>query len=115
VFAAHVRSSDLFELVAPPSFALSVFRIAPVPVRAAVTPDELNAVNRAFHSALQTHHELLLTQTNLAGVFCLRLAVGAARTERADIEKAWGVLKAVAEDVLRQRGLEHAGDLVQKE
>lgn len=64
----------------------------------------LNALNRALHHELQTSHthEMLLTQTEIRGVFCLRLAVGAARTEERDILRAWEILNEVGEHVLEE-------------
>lgn len=64
----------------------------------------LNALNRALHHELQTSHthEMLLTQTEIRGVFCLRLAVGAARTEERDILRAWEILNEVGEHVLKK-------------
>ncbi|KAA1472514.1 hypothetical protein DENSPDRAFT_821425 [Dentipellis sp. KUC8613] len=98
-FVKHVEESEIFDFVAPPSFALTVFRIAPKS-RTDLDLEELNAINRQFHVALQNHHELLLTQTDVGGVFCMRFAVGAARTEERDIERAWKVIKEVGEEVL---------------
>ncbi|TFY73615.1 hypothetical protein EWM64_g10397 [Hericium alpestre] len=102
VFAKYIQESDIFDFVAPPSFALTVFRIAPASEPNADLA-QLNDLNRAFHEALQSHHaELVLTQTEVGGVFCMRLAVGAARTEERDIVQAWTIIKDVAEDVLRR-------------
>ncbi|KAI0313544.1 pyridoxal phosphate-dependent transferase [Amylostereum chailletii] len=102
LFAAHVRASALFELVAPPSFALTVFRLRPAAseradghARAAA-----NARNRAFWDALLARREVLLTQTELGGVFCVRFAVVAARTEAGDVERAWEIVREVGEGVV---------------
>lgn len=64
----------------------------------------LNALNRALHHELQTSHthEILLTQTEIRGVFCLRLAIGAARTEDRDIRRAWKLLNEVGVHVLKE-------------
>ncbi|KAI0060956.1 hypothetical protein BV25DRAFT_1827177 [Artomyces pyxidatus] len=101
-FAAHVRDSPIFELVTPPSFALTVFRLLPSQALPNGDGDvaHVNALNRSFWTALQTRHQLLLTQTEIGGVFCVRLAVGAARTEIADIENAWRIIENVGQEVL---------------
>lgn len=64
----------------------------------------LNALNRGLHNVLQTSHthEILLTQTEIRGAFCLRLAVGAARTEERDIRRAWEILNEAGEQVLKE-------------
>ena len=72
IFAESVRShSDLLELVTPPSFSLSVFRIAS---RAVPGPseDELNQLNELYHEKLNERKDLILTQTKLNGVHCVR-------------------------------------------
>lgn len=64
----------------------------------------VNALNRALHHELQAAHthELLLTQTEIGGIFCLRMAIGAARTEERDIQKAWEILNEAGEKVLNE-------------
>jgi aromatic-L-amino-acid decarboxylase len=94
---AHIRSTPGFELVAPPSFALTLFRVVPLPDGAPLEEKDINALNRAFFDALLERRELLLTQTELGGTFCIRFAVGAARTNAKDVEKAWGIIHEVAE------------------
>lgn len=89
-FVSLVRSSSDFSLVTPPSFALTVFRLAPVGVPQA----QLNTLNRAFYARLAARTDMMLTQTDLNGVFCVRLAVGAARTQRVHIDKAWAAIQA---------------------
>jgi hypothetical protein len=72
IFAESVRKHpELLELVVPPSFSLSVFRIAPsaIPVLSA---DELNELNKLHYRRLNERNELMLTQTKLNGVHCIR-------------------------------------------
>ncbi len=105
-FAERIRTSPIFELVTPPSFALSVFRLLPGSEGSNAKEFEIvNTLNRAFYSDLQARPGLALTQTLLGGVFCIRLAVGAARTEESDIGKAWETIKEVGENVLARMGL----------
>ncbi|TFK45883.1 hypothetical protein OE88DRAFT_1715176 [Heliocybe sulcata] len=97
IFASAIRSSPDFELVTPPSFALTVFRLSP----STLTPqplslESLNDLNRLFYTRLSKRHDLLLTQTQLNGVFCIRFAVGAARTEEADVRRAVDVIREEA-------------------
>lgn len=67
-----VRSHpEILELVAPPSFSLSVFRIAP-----AAVPDlfaeELNELNERYYQKLYERKDVMFTQTKLDGVHCIR-------------------------------------------
>jgi aromatic-L-amino-acid decarboxylase len=94
--------------VIPPSFALSVFRLLPGSEGSGAKELEVvNTLNRAFYSDLLTRPNLALTQTTLGEVFCIRLAVGAARTEESDIDNAWETIKEVGENVLAKMGYCH--------
>lgn len=91
----------------PPSFALSVFRLLPGSEDSTKELDVVNTLNRAFYSDLLTRPNLALTQTSLGEIFCVRLAVGAARTEESDIDNAWETIKEVGENVLAKMGYCH--------
>lgn len=106
-FAERVRASPIFELVTPPSFALSVFRLLPGSDGSTKELEVVNTLNRVFYSDLQTRPNLVLTQTSLGEVFCVRLAVGAARTEESDIDNAWETIKEVGKNVLGKMGYCH--------
>ena len=72
IFAESVRSHpELLELVTPPSFSLSVFRIAPSAVPE-LSEDELNELNERFYQELYERKDLMLTQTILGGIYCVR-------------------------------------------
>jgi aromatic-L-amino-acid/L-tryptophan decarboxylase len=94
--------------VTPPSFALSLFRLLPGSEGGSTKELEVvNTLNRAFYSDLLTRPNLALTQTSLGGVFCVRMAVGAARTEESDIDNAWETIKEVGENALAKMGYSH--------
>jgi aromatic-L-amino-acid decarboxylase len=72
IFADSVRDHpELLELVTPPSFALSVFRIAPAAVPD-LSADRLNALNEQYYQQLYERKDLALTQTMLNDVHCVR-------------------------------------------
>ncbi|GBE83575.1 predicted protein [Sparassis crispa] len=109
-FVSLVSASPLFSLVAPPSFALTVFRLTPqtvLPVSTApLTESLLNDVNRALYVRITARPEILLTQTVLNGTVCLRFAVGATRTETEHVEMAWQLIQeeaGVVVEELKQR------------
>lgn len=64
----------------------------------------MNALNREFYNNLQSCSRLVLTQTLIGEVFCVRLAVGASSTEQRDIEDAWGIIRETGETTLRNLG-----------
>ncbi|CAE6461352.1 unnamed protein product [Rhizoctonia solani] len=127
IFESYVENSSLFELVAPRSLGLVVFRLraptsfsTPVPVTpiegsdlsqetelvACASPDttatevcprepvlsKTNALNRAFYRRISARKSILLTQTDLAGTFCIRMAIGAVKAEEKHIRGAFNLL-----------------------
>ena len=67
----RIRACPIFELVTPPSFALTVFRL--VPGVAANTKDRecVNALNRAFYDDLQARPNIIaLTHMLIGSVLC---------------------------------------------
>ncbi|CAL1713657.1 unnamed protein product [Somion occarium] len=98
-FASLIRASPSFELVTEPSFALSVFRVLPSgdsEGSQAVTLELVNELNRSFYSRLSARPDIMLTQTMINGVFCIRFAVGATRTKKEHIDKAWSIIQEEA-------------------
>ncbi|KAJ7714338.1 pyridoxal phosphate-dependent transferase [Mycena maculata] len=90
-FVDLLADMEIFELVTPPSLALTVFRVVP-PSHAQADLAALNALNAAFFARLAVRPDLAITQTVLNGVFCVRFAVGAARTTQAHVRAAFDVL-----------------------
>ncbi|QRW21306.1 aromatic-L-amino-acid decarboxylase [Rhizoctonia solani] len=61
-----------------------------------------NALNRAFYARISARKTILLTQTDLAGTFCIRMAIGTARTEEKHIREAFDLLVEEAQETLRE-------------
>ncbi|CAE6465707.1 unnamed protein product [Rhizoctonia solani] len=136
-FEALVENSSLFEMVAPRSFGLVVFRLCvptEFPTPSATTPTEvsgpsqekelvsgaspdtattearlrqlipskINALNRAFYARISARKSILLTQTDLTGTFCIRMAVGTMKTEEKHIREAFDLLVEEAHATLRE-------------
>lgn len=88
-----IRSSTQFVLVTPPSYALTVFRLCPKHLASTyLSLTALNDLNRLFYTRISARSDILLTQTQLNGVFCVRFAVGAVRTDEVHIERAFELL-----------------------
>ncbi|KAJ3880065.1 pyridoxal phosphate-dependent transferase [Lentinula edodes] len=95
VFVDLVSSSDMLSLCAPPSLALSVFRINPKPStlnQATLPEDALNDLNKLFYGRISVRKDIFLTQTVLNGQFCIRLAIGSAFTQDFHIREAFEVI-----------------------
>jgi aromatic-L-amino-acid decarboxylase len=106
-FASLIRSSDKFELVTPPSFALVVFRLVPPTSESASTGEKplsresINGLNRDFFARISARPEIYLTQTDLAGTFCIRLAVGGQRTQETHVREAFEIISYEADVTLK--------------
>ncbi|CCM05614.1 uncharacterized protein FIBRA_07843 [Fibroporia radiculosa] len=103
-FASLVRSSTNFSLIAAPSFALTVFRLIPHNAFPGVTLSEdlLNDINRSMYARIGARHDILLTQTILNGTFCIRFAVGAARTRKEHLDQAWSLIQEEAGSTIEE-------------
>ncbi|KAJ1024120.1 hypothetical protein NDA16_002959 [Ustilago loliicola] len=82
--------SGLFEIVAPPRWAMVVFRIKP-PQREAGKDVDLDELNRAFWEDLQElSDKFVLTQTTLPEIgFCVRFVVGTPQTREEHVKETW--------------------------
>lgn len=105
-FNSLVEASGLpLNIVAPPRWALTVFRIEPTTSSvgdAAQRQAGLDQLNRRFWDRLQTRNDaLLLTQTVLPEVgFCVRFVVGSPQTRREHVEYAFHVICECAREAL---------------
>ena len=81
-FAAWVRADDRFKLAAPPPLNLVCFRH--------LGGDE---VNQGILDRVNSSGALFLTHTKLDGRLVLRMSIGAARTERRHVERAWWAIR----------------------
>ncbi|KAG8888279.1 hypothetical protein FRB98_008025 [Tulasnella sp. 332] len=106
LFASLIKSSPSFEIVSPPSFSLVVFRIIPSSLNPSSTPpntlDSLNKLNRIFFHHVSIRPDIFIIQTDLQGMFCLRMAIGAARTEGTHIHAAVKLLQEEADRALKE-------------
>jgi aromatic-L-amino-acid decarboxylase len=84
-FAGWVREDERFELAAPVPLNLVCFRHR--------AGDE---VNRRILERLNGSGALFLSHTRLDGRLVLRMSIGATRTERRHVERAWAAIQAAA-------------------
>ncbi|KAJ3569602.1 hypothetical protein NP233_g4950 [Leucocoprinus birnbaumii] len=117
-FITELKQTKLLELVTAPSLALSVFRISPSALASSpsststeptATLETLNTLTKSLYSRLTSRNDILLTQTVLNGVFCIRFVVGSERTVLEDVRKAVGVLVEEAEGVVAEWRKESVG------
>jgi aromatic-L-amino-acid decarboxylase len=99
-FATLISTSENLSLVAAPSLALTVFRLEPKvtpPTRPSLSAEELlNVLNKLYYARISARDDILLTQTELNGVFCIRFVVGAIRTNESHVKLAYELLQSEA-------------------
>ncbi|HEU4828536.1 MAG TPA: pyridoxal-dependent decarboxylase [Gemmatimonadales bacterium] len=89
-FRSWVESEPGFEVMAPSPFGLVCFRHVPGGMAGEAV---LEAHNREVLDRVNRSGTVYLTHTSLGGRFALRLVVGQWRTERADVERAWALIR----------------------
>jgi len=122
IFQAKLAESNLLELFTEPSLSLSVFHISPsafsslassttlpdnpsqppttsLSIQNEPTLESVNRFTRALYSRLCSRNDILLTQADLNGVFCIRFVVGAERTNVEDVHRAASIIIEEAEVV----------------
>jgi len=114
-FQAKLAETSLLELVTEPSLSISVFRISPsalsplsssttvslsdddLPTTSPSTQNEptletVNRLTKSLYSRLCSRDDILLTQTDLNGIFCIRFVVGSERTSLEDVRSAVSII-----------------------
>ena len=103
LFASLIQNSVNFSLVTQPSLALTVFRLVPQPEtdnQPTLALESLNDLNRLFYGRISARNDIMLTQTSLNGIFCIRLAVGATRTTEVHVRAAYDLICKESEATL---------------
>ena len=103
LFVSLLRESTDFALVTSPSFALSVFRLEP-PSAKLFPLARLNELNKILYGRISSRSDITLTQTDLNGTFCIRMAVGAELTSETHIRRAYDILCQEAKVALEEWG-----------
>ncbi|OCB88259.1 hypothetical protein A7U60_g4665 [Sanghuangporus baumii] len=98
-FVSLVQSSDELLLVTPPSFAISVFHVD-APANAEHKLATQNRLTQALHKRLGERRDIVVTKTVLNDIFCIRFAVGSARTEERHIDAAYTIIMNEARAVI---------------
>lgn len=98
-FAELLRSrSDLFEIVAGPRFALTVFKLKGK--GEAATLEEQNTITKIMHEDVNREGKIFLSSTVVGGVFAIRHCPATPSVEEEHVKKHFEVLVAAAEKTL---------------
>ncbi|KAN0064853.1 hypothetical protein ACQY0O_001910 [Thecaphora frezii] len=99
----HSDSSGLFEIVAPPRWAMVVFRLNPTKL-GGTTDVDLEELNKVYWQRLQAYlADFVLTQTMLPGVgFCVRFVVGSPQTREEHVNATWSKIQQCGHQVWKE-------------
>lgn len=91
-FASWIDAHPDFEVAAPHPLSVVCFRYRPRGSDDAALDD----VNARLLDAVNATGELFISHTKIDGRYVIRMAIGNARTARADVEEAWNVIRSEA-------------------
>ena len=92
-FASWVREDADWEIAAPHPLSVVCFRYHPGGVD---DEERLEALNARLLEAVNATGEMFISHTKIEGKYVLRMAIGNLRTQRADVEAAWEILRREA-------------------
>lgn len=98
------QETDLTTGASPDTTTTSQIRLAMPSTQSkqSMAHSKANLINRAFYARVSAQKSILLTQTDLAGTFCIRMAIGATRTEEKHVHDAFDLLVEEAQATLRK-------------
>ncbi|EZF28405.1 hypothetical protein H101_07911, partial [Trichophyton interdigitale H6] len=99
-FAGFVRNqSDLFELVTPPAFGLTVFHVTEAAARQVAGGDS-NSVTREVYERVNAGKEVFLTSSVVEGLYVIRVVSANELAEEKYVRNAFDILVRVTREVL---------------
>lgn len=98
-FAEWLRGRpDLFEIIAGPSFALTVFRL----VDKNGDEGKMNALTRKLYEEVNKTGRIWVTSTVLEGKFTIRVMTANRMTEEGHVKEAFNLIEHVAERLVNE-------------
>ncbi len=97
-FTRWIDDDPAFERMAHAPFSTVCFRFNP----GNLSDDELNELNSKLLDKINSSGKFFLSHTKLNSKFVIRLTIGSIRQERRHVEAAWELIKATAEEILKQ-------------
>lgn len=87
--------ADIFEIVVPPAFALTVFA-----VKTAVR-EESNRLTKVVYEAVNADGEIFITSTVIDGIYAIRVVGGGPKIREEVLRRAFSILVSKTEEVLK--------------
>lgn len=98
-FAQWVRDrADIFEIVVPPAFALTVFAVK------TALREESNRLTKVVYEAVNADGEIFITSTVVDGIYAIRVVGGGPKVREEVLRRAFSILVSKTEEVLKAGG-----------
>ncbi len=94
----EISKSENFEMLAPVPLATLCFRYHP---RGIDDEEILNRINTTLLKSINKSNKIYLTHTKLNGKYTLRLVIGQTRIEKKHVDRAWEIIRNMAEKLNR--------------
>lgn len=94
----EISKSKSFEMLAPVPLATLCFRYHP---REIDDEEILNRINTTLLESINKSKKIYLTHTKLNGKYTLRLVIGQTRIEKKHVDRAWEIIRNMAEKLNR--------------
>lgn len=94
----EISESENFEMLAPVPLATLCFRYHP---RGINDEEILNRMNTTLLESINKSKKIYLTHTKLNGKYTLRLVIGQTRLEKKHVDRAWEIIRDMAEKLNR--------------
>ena len=97
LLAGWVEAEPGFELIAPATLGLVVFRyVGQADGKREVRRESFDAMNRSLQDRVNATGRVFITGTSLRGNYVLRVALGHLTTSEADVRAAWKMIREAA-------------------
>ena len=119
-FASWIRErADLFTLITPPAYALTVFTLSPIhnselpsdttsptSFPSSTTSNETNRLTALLYERINAAGEIFLTSSVVKGIYAIRVVSANERADEAHLRHAFEILVEGAENVRRDFGVD---------
>ncbi|KAI5845619.1 pyridoxal phosphate-dependent transferase [Morchella snyderi] len=96
-FSSLIKSRpDLFTIIAPPAFALTVFVVNPINGGG---PEERNKLTKTVYESINEEGKIFITSGVVDEIYMIRVVGASPKTRKRHLERAFGIIVEMAEKV----------------
>ena len=100
---------DLFHIIVPTAFALTVFNIVPRTPRSKFHQDgqglDVNALTEDVYTLIRRRGDIMLTSTVVGELYAIRVVAANPKSDEQHVRKAFAIIVNATEEVLRKRSI----------